>query len=97
MRTVFQVIFWCFLMVSFNSCYDSENYNKKDSLIKKSKRIQYQEAPILQKRVEAGELPPVHERLPEEPLVLDVRELGNYGGSLGGGTVIQDGTWKSNN
>ena len=62
-----------------------------------SEQIQYQEAPMLKKQVEAGELPPVNERLPEEPLVLDVKELGNYGGSIGGGTVIQDGTWKLTN
>ena len=82
-------------MVNLNFCSDSENYKNIDLLMKNSEQIQYQEAPMLQKRVEAGELPPVHERLPEEPFVLDVKESGNYGGSLGGGKVIQDGTWKS--
>ena len=50
---------------------------------------EYAQAPMLDARVEAGELPPVEERLPEEPRVvkeildeyLDM-EIGNYGGTL---------------
>ena len=30
----------------------------------------YRESPVLKARVEAGELPPVEERLPKEPLVV---------------------------
>ena len=49
----------------------------------------YNEAPMLAQRVEAGELPPVEERLPENPRIaheildeyLDY-ECGNYGGTL---------------
>ena len=42
----------------------------------------FQEAPILAERVEAGDLPPVAERLPATPLVLDpVEEVGQYGGT----------------
>ncbi len=42
----------------------------------------YQEAPMLRKLVAAGELPPVEERLPEEPLVVEpLREVGKYGGT----------------
>ena len=46
----------------------------------------YQEAPQLAQLVSAGDLPPVEERLPREPLVLG-REIGTYGGTLhlGGG------------
>ena len=84
-------------MLILNSCSDSEHDMEIELLMKNSEQIQYQEAPMLKKQVEAGELPPVHERLPEEPLVLDVKELGNYGGSIGGGAVIQDGTWKLTN
>ena len=41
------------------------------------------EAPMLAAMVQAGELPPVAERLPEEPLVLNVFEgIGTYGGTL---------------
>ena len=43
----------------------------------------FNEAPMLAARVQAGELPPVEERLPEEPLVLNVFEsIGTYGGTL---------------
>ena len=42
----------------------------------------YQEAPLLAARVAAGELPPVEERLPENPLVLKpTRGIGKYGGT----------------
>jgi peptide/nickel transport system substrate-binding protein len=46
----------------------------------------YQDAPMLAPLVESGKLPPVSERLPKMPLVLDLnergRELGRYGGDL---------------
>jgi peptide/nickel transport system substrate-binding protein len=42
----------------------------------------YTEAPALADKVAAGELPPVDERLPIEPLVLDpVESIGKYGGN----------------
>jgi peptide/nickel transport system substrate-binding protein len=43
----------------------------------------YHEAPILAAMVQAGELPPVDERLPKEPLVEEVvDQIGTYGGTL---------------
>ncbi|AJY48004.1 ABC transporter substrate-binding protein [Martelella endophytica] len=43
----------------------------------------YQQAPQLDAQVEDGALPPVAERLPEQPLVVDVAEqIGVYGGNL---------------
>ena len=43
----------------------------------------YSEAPMLAELVAAGTLPPVDERLPENPMVMDVAEgIGNYGGTL---------------
>ncbi len=43
----------------------------------------YQESPLLARRVEAGELPPVAERLPANPLVMIPWEKpGRYGGKL---------------
>lgn len=43
----------------------------------------YNEAPSLAERVARGELPPVEERLPTEPLVVEVvDEIGQYGGTL---------------
>jgi peptide/nickel transport system substrate-binding protein len=42
----------------------------------------YSQAPDLAKQVEAGELPPLAERLPETPLVLEpLEEIGTYGGT----------------
>ncbi len=43
---------------------------------------QYEEAPAQAQLVEAGELPPVEERLPAEPLVEEVEAIGTYGGTL---------------
>ena len=43
---------------------------------------QYSEAPMLQEMVAAGDLPPVGERLPEDPLVVEpVDSVGEYGGT----------------
>lgn len=43
----------------------------------------YQQAPSLAARVEAGELPPVAERLPQNPpVVVPFEEVGQYGGTL---------------
>ncbi|HET6467805.1 MAG TPA: ABC transporter substrate-binding protein, partial [Geminicoccaceae bacterium] len=42
----------------------------------------FNEAPMLAERVQAGTLPPVGERVPEEPLVIrPVHEIGKYGGT----------------
>ena len=44
---------------------------------------EFKEAPMLKKRVEAGELPPVEERLPKNPVVVQPEEsIGKYGGSM---------------
>jgi len=46
------------------------------------KIAKFSEAPMLRVKVAAGELPPVEERLPEEPLVVKpVEEIGEYGGT----------------
>lgn len=43
----------------------------------------YREAPMLAERVSAGQLPPVEERLPVNPLVVGGREaIGEYGGEV---------------
>ena len=49
-----------------------------------SKRItSFNESPMLKSRVASGELPPVDERLPDNPLVMDTwEEIGKYGGTL---------------
>lgn len=43
----------------------------------------YNESPILAKLVEEGKLPPVEERLPEEPRIIEpLEEIGQFGGAL---------------
>lgn len=63
----------------------------------------HKEAPMLHEMVEAGELPPLEERLPAEPMVVKVEsEIGRYGGTIVNGTAflrnefIPNGvTWES--
>ncbi len=46
---------------------------------------EFSEAPALSKLVEEGKLPPVAERLPKEPVVIEpLGEIGKYGGALQG-------------
>ncbi|WIJ23880.1 ABC transporter substrate-binding protein [Devosia sp. RR2S18] len=40
-----------------------------------------QQAPALEALVESGDLPPVEERLPAEPQVVEAESIGNYGGT----------------
>jgi len=48
----------------------------------------YEEAPMLSEQVEAGDLPPVDERLPAEPLEFEPRDsIGTYGGELNFGIL----------
>lgn len=64
--------------------------------------MEYKEAPMLRVKVAAGELPPVKERLPKEPLVIEpVEEIGQYGGvwrgvSRGNYTPIFRKLWTEN-
>jgi len=48
-----------------------------------SEAARYSESPMLRSQVDAGNLPPVEERLPDEPLVVPPYEkIGSYGGEL---------------
>ena len=59
------------------------HYNLSDYEALTGRTLTFKEAPILAARVQAGELPPVEERLPEEPVVVvPFAEVGRYGGSL---------------
>ena len=60
----------------------------------------FNEAPLLAAMVAAGELPPVQERLPEEPLVVQpLASIGRYGGNLIGAanypTYGADDVWSA--
>lgn len=53
------------------------------------------EAPILAERVAAGELPPVEERLPQNPFIREVEEqIGTYGGTWNRTTLSDSPTAK---
>lgn len=55
--------------------------------------MEYKEAPNLESRVESGELPPVEERLPENPLIVEPTiSTGEYGGTLKGMSIAPE-TW----
>lgn len=42
----------------------------------------YSEAPMLAERVASGDLPPVEERLPQNPMIVEpIEEIGDYGGT----------------
>ncbi|MFC0008536.1 ABC transporter substrate-binding protein [Devosia nitrariae] len=43
--------------------------------------LAFQESPMLTEQVEAGTLPPVDERLPANPTVIEAVEVGQYGGT----------------
>ena len=52
------------------------------------------EAPMLAQQVSSGDLPPVADRVPDEPLiVVPIEEIGSYGGQMN--TTVMDGpvTW----
>ena len=44
--------------------------------------VKYNESPMLRVKVAAGELPPIEERLPEDPIVIQpIEKIGQYGGT----------------
>jgi peptide/nickel transport system substrate-binding protein len=48
-----------------------------------SSALAFNQSPMLDDLVKAGKLPPVDQRLPEKPAVMDVfGEVGTYGGTL---------------
>lgn len=58
------------------------------ALISPSFAQTYQEAPEIAQRVDAGELPPVTERLPQDPMVVEpVERIGEYGGEWRWGLI----------
>ncbi len=58
----------------------------------------YNEAPMLADLVRAGSLPPVDERLPNNPMIVEPLEsIGQYGGDWNGGTIETNGNlWTRN-
>jgi len=72
----------CLLGASFVLAQESWNMDEYEKTTGKKIKA-FNEAPMLKVKVAAGELPPVEERLPENPLVVEPwEEVGKYGGEL---------------
>lgn len=58
----------------------------------------FREAPMLAARVAAGQLPPVSERLPDNPVVVrPIDEIGKYGGTIRRAVVSESEGWSEIN
>ncbi len=70
-------------------------YNLADFEEQTGKMLEkFGEAPMLAEKVTAGELPPVEERLPENPLVMrTLDKVGVYGGTLRFNSITIDQDW----
>ena len=69
-------------------------YVQHYSLVRERQLGQTNEAPMLKALVDAGELPPLSERLPREPLVVEpVDGIGKYGGYLQHARTITHSDW----
>ncbi len=76
-------VFLGFSSISLAAVTEGEQYNLSDYQELTGIEItEFNEAPMLTELVEAGELPPVEERLPEDPVVIEPwEEIGQYGGT----------------
>lgn len=71
---------------------EQEPSGAESPVVKASPGQKYSESPILTEMVQKGELPPVDERLPIEPLVIEPYEsIGKYGGSMTVATLTPTG------
>ena len=86
MLAIFAVVGGAFGQTVSEKVYPSQYATLADYTTATGNEIpSYQEAPMLTERVEAEELPPVAERLPAEPVVVEPFEsVGVYGGELAG-------------
>lgn len=74
--TLFAVLVPCLILLSCSTKSTDQVQKYSVEQLRSMK-----EAPMLAKMVKAGELPPLEERLPEDPLVIEPRdEPGLYGG-----------------
>ncbi len=61
------------VLILFSSC------TPKTTPAAKERQVRYRESPLLEEQVQKGLLPPVEERLPENPLVVEpVEGVGVY-------------------
>ncbi len=73
----------CALGVTSVLAQNPEPYNLDEYEQMVGKKLEFNQAPMLKTLVAAGELPPLAERLPQDPLVVEpVEEIGQYGGTM---------------
>ncbi len=71
--TVFSLLVLSLVFILFPAC------TPKTTPAAKEKQTRYRESPVLEEQVRKGLLPPVEERLPENPLVVEPAEgVGHY-------------------
>ena len=74
-----------FSSISAQDTSEVYNLNEYNQEYPDKKITSFNQAPQFEKKVEQGELPPVAERLPENPLVVTPwRKTGKYGALQGG-------------
>ena len=73
----------CLLAVTSVLAQNPELYNLDEYEQMVGEKLEFSEAPMLRTMVAAGELPPLAERLPQDPLVVKpAEEIGQYGGTM---------------
>lgn len=86
----------CLVGMSAALAQETQIYELKEYEQLTGRKMEFQEAPMLRTKVAVGELPPVEERLPEEPLVIKpCEEIGQYGGTLR--LISQEGNYNNHN
>lgn len=88
----FLVVIMCLVGVSV--AFGQEEYELKEYEQLMGEKLTFHQAPMLRTKVASGELPPVEERLPNEPIVIEpLEEIGQYGGIAHASTVYPNGFW----
>ncbi len=73
----------CLIGVTSALAQHAQPYNLDEYEQISGKTLTFSEAPMLRTMVAAGDLPPLEERLPQDPLVIKpAEEIGQYGGTL---------------
>lgn len=86
MKKVACLIMSLFIIASASGCNSTEKKTNTNANINTNQSSQpqtnskYKESPQLAQLVKDGKLPPVEQRLPEEPAVTTAKEIGKYGG-----------------
>ncbi|MCB2153813.1 ABC transporter substrate-binding protein [bacterium] len=88
------IIVLLLILPLFASCTDSGPQDENTVLyeeLSKEANLRLKESPVLKAKVRAGDLPPLSERLPESPMIVEpVNEPGLYGGTWRHYHIAQD-------